>query len=222
MLRDKRIVIGAALFAAGVLVTGCAKQKPSAGTSGAAAASGSSLPAGHPNVAGTRGAPPLKGVVTQTMNSGGYTYAQLNVGGTKVWAAGPTTKLAVGDTVSVSTSMPMQNFTSKTLKRTFDKIYFTEGFLKPGQVSAQGVAAAGRGVVKQTFDASQYTYLEVSSGDSTLWIAAPATKVHKGQTVSWPGGTPMKNFTSKTLKRTFANILFVGRVTVEGASPTGT
>jgi starvation-inducible outer membrane lipoprotein len=224
MLRDKRIVIGAALVAAGVLVAGCAKQKGAAegGTSGAAAASAGSLPAGHPDVSNTTQRPPLKGVVTETMNAGGYTYVKLNVGGTDVWAAGPTTQLAVGDTISVSTAMPMENFTSKTLKKTFAKIYFTEGFLKPGQVTAQGMTGPGHGVVKQTIDASQYTYLEVASGDSTVWLAAPTTKVQKGQSVSWSNGTPMHDFTSKTLNRTFESILFVGKVIVEGAPSTGT
>lgn len=222
MMRDKRIVIGAALVAAGALASGCAKQKASAGASGAAAASGSSLPAGHPDVSNTKQMPPLKGVVTETMNSGGYTYAKLNVGGTEIWSAGPMTKLAVGDTVSISTSMPMRNFKSNTLKRTFDKIYLTEGFLKPGQAVAEGVAGPGRGVVKQTFDASTYTYLEVTSGDSTMWLAAPATKVQKGQTVSWTSGTLQHDFKSSTLKRSFPNILLVGKVTVEGAPSTGT
>ncbi len=224
MLRDKRIVLGVALVAAGVLAAGCSKQKAaeSSGAAGAAKPSAGSLPAGHPDVSGMTGKPALKGVVEETMNSGGYTYAKLNVGGTDVWAAGPTTELAVGDTVSVSTSMPMQNFTSKTLKRTFDKIYFTEGFLKPGQAAAAGVTGPGRGVVKQTMDASQYTYLEVASGDSTIWLAAPTTKVREGQTVSWTSGTEMQKFTSKTLNRTFEHILFVGKVTVEGASSAGT
>ncbi len=215
MMRDTRILVGAALVA-GVLVAGCSKQKASADTNGAGATAqpSSSLPQGHPDVSNSTARPPLKGTVLETMNSGGYTYVRLDVGGSEVWAAGPTTQLAVGDTVSVSTSMPMQNFQSKTLNRTFDKIYFTEGFLKPGQSAPQGVAGPGQGVVEQTIDAGQYTYIQVTSGGSEMWLAAPATKLQKGQAISWSGGTPMQNFQSKTLNRTFDSILFVGGVTV--------
>ncbi len=217
MMRDMRILVGAALVA-GVLVAGCSKNDASAASNGAGAAAqpGSSLPQGHPDVSNSTARPPLKGTVLETMDSGGYTYAKVNVGGNEVWSAGPTTKLAVGDTVTISTAMPMTNFTSKTLKRTFDKIYFTEGF-QAGQSAphgATGATGAGEGVVQQTIDAGQYTYVQVSSGGSQMWLAAPATKLQKGQTITWSGGTPMANFESKTLNRTFKNILFVGKVNV--------
>lgn len=223
MLRDTRILLGAALLMAGGLAAGCSKSTPSTGAAGSApAASSGSLPAGHPDVSSTNAKPPLKGVVMETMNSGGYTYAKLNVGGNEVWAAGPTTQLAVGDTVSVSTDMQMQNFTSKTLNRTFDKIYFTQGFLKPGQTVAEGTGP-GQGVVQQTIDAGEYTYVQVASGDSAVWLAAPTTKVVKGQTVSWTSATPMKDFSSRTLNRTFARILLVGKLNVlAGSSSKGT
>lgn len=64
------------------------------------------------------------GKVIETMNSGGYTYAHVDVGGTKYWVAGQETQVAVGDTVSFSHGMPMVNFRSNTLKRTFDMVYF--------------------------------------------------------------------------------------------------
>ncbi len=220
MSRDGRIVAGVALVVAAALVAGCAKEatSKSAGAAGAAAATSSqSLPPGHPDVSGTTQKPPLMGVVKETMNAGGYTYAKLSVGGTEVWAAGPVTRLAVGDTVAVAASTPMRNFTSPTLHRTFSTIYFTEGFLKPGQKVAEGMAGPGQGVVKQTIDVSTYTYFEVASGDSTIWLAGPTTKVEKGQTIAWSSGTPMENFRSPTLKRTFSRILFVGKVTVVAA-----
>jgi hypothetical protein len=44
--------------------------------------------------------------------------------GQKIWAAAKETKLKVGDEVEFPESTVMQNFTSKTLNRTFDKIYF--------------------------------------------------------------------------------------------------
>lgn len=74
------------------------------------------------------------GTVKQTMNSGGYTYVLLSTSSGDVWLAGPETKVKVGQKISSGEGMLMQGFNSKTLKRTFDKIYF---------VNALGGAAAG-------------------------------------------------------------------------------
>lgn len=67
--------------------------------------------------------------VITTMNSGGYTYVEYIEGGAKKWLAGPETTISVGDTVEYSGSMPMSNFTSKTLKKTFDKILFVSSLI---------------------------------------------------------------------------------------------
>jgi hypothetical protein len=68
-----------------------------------------------------------KGTVLETMNSGGYTYAQIDEKGQKLWVAAMQTPVKVGDTVEFPDSPPMVNFQSKTLKRTFDKIVFAPG-----------------------------------------------------------------------------------------------
>lgn len=68
-----------------------------------------------------------KGTVTSTMDSNGYTYVEVNEKGQKEWLAVLATKVKVGDTVEFPDSPPMVNFESKSLKRTFDKIYFSPG-----------------------------------------------------------------------------------------------
>lgn len=69
-----------------------------------------------------------KGKVTQTMNSGGYTYVEAaNDKGEKLWMALPEFKVKVGDTIEYPVAPPMVNFQSKTLNRTFDKIMFIPG-----------------------------------------------------------------------------------------------
>ena len=68
-----------------------------------------------------------KGKVLETMDSGGYTYVQVEENGQKVWVAAMQTKVKVGDTVEFPDAPPMVNFQSKTLKRTFDKIIFSPG-----------------------------------------------------------------------------------------------
>ena len=69
-----------------------------------------------------------KATVTQTMNSGGYTYVEAaDEKGEKVWLALPETKVAKGDKIEYPETPPMVNFQSKTLKKTFEKILFVPG-----------------------------------------------------------------------------------------------
>jgi len=58
------------------------------------------------------------------MNSGGYTYAQIEEDGTRSWIAVPQTRLATGEKVTYREQMRMHNFHSKTLDRTFDEVRF--------------------------------------------------------------------------------------------------
>lgn len=68
-----------------------------------------------------------KGKVLQTMDSGGYTYLEVEENGQKLWVAVMQTKVKVGDSVEFPDSPPMVNFQSKTLNRTFEKIIFAPG-----------------------------------------------------------------------------------------------
>jgi len=70
----------------------------------------------------------LVGTVMEQFEAGGYTYVRLNTESGAVWAAGPQVPMEKGTEVSVDTSMPMRNFHSKALDRTFDLIYFVDGF----------------------------------------------------------------------------------------------
>lgn len=68
-----------------------------------------------------------KGKVVSTMNSGGYTYVEVEENGQKIWVAVMETQVKAGDVVEFPDSPPMLNFQSKSLKRTFDKIIFAPG-----------------------------------------------------------------------------------------------
>jgi len=70
----------------------------------------------------------ISGTVLETMNAGGYTYAHLDHGATKIWIAGPETKLAVGTKLGKMSGSLMTDFRSDTLKRTFDQIYFVSSY----------------------------------------------------------------------------------------------
>ena len=85
----------------------------------------------------------ISGVVAETMNAGAYTYVLINDGAQKVWAAGPKVAVKVGDRVTLAPGAPMRNFESKTLKRTFELVYFVRQIQVSG--AAGGAAAAPPG-----------------------------------------------------------------------------
>lgn len=70
----------------------------------------------------------IYGKVTDIIESGGYTYAEVDTGNSKVWAATTRTPLNTGDMISFSSSMPMQNYRSKTMQRDFPLVYFVNSF----------------------------------------------------------------------------------------------
>ncbi len=74
-----------------------------------------------------------------------------------------------------------------------------------------------RGKVATTMDSGGYTYIEFEEKGKRHWVATSRMKVSVGDTIEFSRGAPMKNFHSKTLNKTFEDILFVGVVKVVGA-----
>lgn len=68
------------------------------------------------------------------------------------------------------------------------------------------------GKVLETMDSSGYTYVLLEKDDVKTWAAIPQTKVAVGETLTVQPGMVMPSFTSKTLNRTFSNIIFSGGV----------
>jgi hypothetical protein len=66
----------------------------------------------------------VRGEVLETMNSGGYTYVFMDTGQDQRWVAALETTVEVGDVVQTDPGMVMTGFTSKTLDRTFNAVYF--------------------------------------------------------------------------------------------------
>jgi hypothetical protein len=83
------------------------------------------------------------------LNSGGYTYARLQTGANDSWIATGELPVKIGDRISATIDMPMENFTSKTLNRSFPMIYFVTGVTRDGVAvaetspAASGMALAG-------------------------------------------------------------------------------
>jgi hypothetical protein len=66
------------------------------------------------------------------------------------------------------------------------------------------------GKVVETMNSGGYTYVCLENSGQKTWVALPQTAVKVGQQVACQPGMEMKNFTSKTLNRTFASIIFSG------------
>jgi hypothetical protein len=90
----------------------------------------------------------VRGTVLETMDSGGYTYVLVETDQDQRWAAAQQAAVSVGDVVQMGTGMPMTGFTSKTLNRTFDVLYFVDGLQNlsaPAVAATQGAAALPEG-----------------------------------------------------------------------------
>jgi len=160
------------------------------------------------------------GTVLETMNSGVYTYARIGAENAEIWVAGPMTKLAIGDTVSLAGADNMGPFTSPTLDRKFDEIYFIDQFR-----AADATVGTFQGTVTETMTVDGHTYALVNVGEEfswmrasdteepLVWLAAPATVLSVGDVVSWQGGSVMREFHSGALDRTFTELVFVGSLT---------
>lgn len=68
--------------------------------------------------------PDDEGVVVEVLDTTGYTYMELESGDRRFWIAAPTTEVKPGDHIRFVRSMSMENFTSKTLNRTFRRVIF--------------------------------------------------------------------------------------------------
>jgi membrane protein implicated in regulation of membrane protease activity len=86
----------------------------------------------------------VTGIVLETMDSGGYTYMKLKTDQGEVWSAVNQTKVKKGQTVTIGTPMYLDNFQSKTLNRTFDRIIFGT-LAASGAAAPQGAATASSG-----------------------------------------------------------------------------
>jgi hypothetical protein len=131
--------------------------------------------------AGTPPASPgiLNGEIVETMNSAGYTYVLLDTDSGKIWAAANETDVKVGQRVSIPAGEVMTNFPSKSLNRTFDRIYFVggiypEGTLDKAAVQDHDMAGSSRTVVPDAHVAGVaradggYTVEEILARSSAL------------------------------------------------------
>lgn len=150
---NKIIIVVSSLLLSVGLISGCqqdAENAPAAAAQGAetAPAQGAAQQAKVVDLMATPAAAPsvangmVTGQVAETIAAGGYTYARVDVDGQALWAAGPPTPMAVGDTITFSTMIPMKNFHSKAMNRDFPVLYFVDSFSVQGSPSAASAASS--------------------------------------------------------------------------------
>lgn len=140
--------------------------------------------------------PSLTGKIVETMNSGGYTYLNIEANGEKVWAAVREMEVTVGQDISLLPGHEMVNFTSKSMNRTFDKIIFS-----PGPVSHHGHETTGNKDMKVT--TKENIKVEKASSPNAYTVAELFEKsadldkkaiVVKGKVVKVSAGIMSKNW----------------------------
>jgi len=75
----------------------------------------------------------FRGTVLEVIDAGRYVYIQVETGEKKVWVAAPAFDGDIGDEVLVPPGVPVADFQSRKLGRTFDMIYFVGGIRRVGQ-----------------------------------------------------------------------------------------
>ncbi len=140
------------------------------------------------------------GEVLETMDAGGYTYVKLQMGAQQIWAAGPQTAIKVGDEVTIPGGMPMMNFRSKTLDRTFELIYFvpsiSTGATPPAATNQTmahpkpaGQPAVAAGSIKKADDG--HTVAEIFEQKAAL---STKTVILRAKVVKYSAGIMGKNW----------------------------
>lgn len=142
----------------------------------------------------------FSGKVLQTTNASAYTYVLVDAGTNKMWAAAPAFDVKVGDTVSISSAMPMPKHHSKTMNRDFDVVYFTPSVVVNGAKPAAGDAprelpkghpqigaAAGAPTPSPKPESFDFTGIKKAEGGMTVAEVYAAANKLVGKSVSVRG-----------------------------------
>jgi hypothetical protein len=68
------------------------------------------------------------------------------------------------------------------------------------------------GQVLSVIQVPGYTYVEVRNNGRDLWLAGNPVEITEGEIISWADAAMMRNFQSKTLDRTFDELMFVSAI----------
>ncbi|MBI4698510.1 MAG: DNA-binding protein [Nitrospirae bacterium] len=136
--------------------------------------------------------PVLTGKVAETMDSGSYTYINLEKDGKTMWVAIPQTQITKGQNISIKPGAEMVNFESSKLKRKFDKIIFSEGLADKKEAGKSRTPVAAEKVkVEKASGPNAYTIAEIYKNKNSL---DKQDVVVKGKAVKVSPGIMNKNW----------------------------
>jgi hypothetical protein len=180
----------------------CSRQAPPVPANTPAASA--PAPAGQASPPSPGSVQTIAGPVLETMDAASYTYVRVKTDTGDVWAASSQFKVAVGDRVVVPLETPMQDFSSKTLNRTFPLIYFASRITREGETVTPPAMAIGHGsgAPAPAGDAAQVTApIEPPAGGTSIarvWadrtaLAGKSVTV-RGKVVKFNGGILDRNW----------------------------
>lgn len=183
-----------------------------------------------------QGAPKLyahKVIVDSVLQTKAYTYLKvverIKEKDSLQWLALPLIKPKIGDIYYFDSGLQMGEFKSRELDRTFNDILFLPSLGTSPDMADKNIVPAPfkdtisqnaapiiihKVVVKEVIQTSGYTYLHVKEGDKENWLAIVKIPAIVGQTYKYNDAAPMKDFTSKELKRTFDEVFFIAKLTL--------
>ncbi|MBI4522329.1 MAG: hypothetical protein HY695_00810 [Deltaproteobacteria bacterium] len=121
------------------------------------------------------------GTVVEYINAGNYTYVHVDTGTEKVWAAAPAFQVKVGDHVVVPTNMPMKNYRSESLGRTFNVVYFAGSIPGAGSKDAGSQLPAGHPQITASDNRAAAAPIDLS-GIAKLKGGKTVAEVHNEKT----------------------------------------
>ena len=144
---------------------------------------------------------PLSGKVVETMDSGGYTYVNIENSGESIWIAIPQMKVVKNSVMFFKPGYVMENFNSKSLNRTFDKIVFSNGVMTlPGAPAGKEGAKHGN---KSIATPAEHINVDKAKGENAYTVAELYEKaaslkdkdvVLKGRVIKMSAGIMGKNW----------------------------
>ncbi|MFI5150480.1 MAG: GW dipeptide domain-containing protein [Bacteroidia bacterium] len=180
---------------------------------------------------------PHKVTVDSVIQTRSYTYLKvaekIRDKDSLLWMALPTIAARPGDVYYYESGLAMGRFPSKELNRTFSQILFLaclsttdnydEKSLVPPPVHdsmpKKAIQVPTHIVnVKEVLQTSGYTYLRVMEGNKEEWLAVVKLMASPGQTYAYSDAAPMKEFYSRELKRTFPEVLFLSKLTLQNSA----
>ena len=129
----------------------------------------------------------IDGQVLESINSAGYTYFLVASGKQKIWVAATEVALKVGDRVTVAGGMPMANYHSKTLNRTFDVVYFTSSVAVNGKPGAAPATSAARATSTRSTPAVDLSNIKRAPDGQTVTEVFAGSANLSGKKVTFRG-----------------------------------